>query len=159
MGNDMGYKNPLLDLPAGKALLNLPAKDRRRIELVMRDLRAQANVEAERSWKLRKGPMAAYFRAVSTYSRHLAHALSLKSDRTTEQDSADKVWLIIRTMCEEVGIEFIEGELDQNIQALASIQDSMRVKLGAARATLDAIANSLEDHELRPAAKAAYQNL
>lgn len=71
----MGYLNPLLNLPAGKALMSLPAEDRIRISAVLRELRAQANTEAENSWKRRKGPMAAYWRAVSTYARHLAHAL------------------------------------------------------------------------------------
>lgn len=75
----MGYINPLLKLPSGRALLDLPADDRARIETVMRELRDQANIEAENSWKRRKGPMAAYWRAVSTYARHLAHALSHKS--------------------------------------------------------------------------------
>lgn len=72
----MGYLNPLLRLPAGQALLNLPAEDRARIEAVMRDLRDQANTEAETAWKRRKGPMAAYWRAVATYARHIAHAVS-----------------------------------------------------------------------------------
>ncbi|WP_313317776.1 hypothetical protein [Pseudomonas sp.] len=72
----MGYINPLLKLPAGQALLELPPEDRARIEAVMRELRAQADAEAENSWIRRKGPMAAYWRAVSTYARHLAHALS-----------------------------------------------------------------------------------
>lgn len=71
----MGYINPLLELPAGKALLALPEADRRRIEAVFRELREQANVEAEKAWRRRKGPMAAYWRAVATYARHLAHAL------------------------------------------------------------------------------------
>jgi hypothetical protein len=72
----MRYINPLLKLPAGRALLKLPAEDRARIEAVLRELRAQADAEAENSWLRRKGPMAAYWRAVSTYARHLAHALS-----------------------------------------------------------------------------------
>jgi len=73
----MGYLNPLLNLPAGRALLDLPAEDRRRIEAVMRELRDQANQEAENAWRRRKGPMAAYWRATTeTYARHLAHALS-----------------------------------------------------------------------------------
>lgn len=71
----MGYINPLLELPAGKALLELPEADRQRIEAVFRELRVQANEEAEKAWRRRKGPMAAYWRAVATYSRHLAHAL------------------------------------------------------------------------------------
>nr|WP_288454610.1 hypothetical protein [uncultured Pseudomonas sp.] len=72
----MGYLNPLLKLPAGKALSALPAADRARIAAVMRELRTQANAEAEMAWSRRKGPMAAYWRAVSTYARHVAHALS-----------------------------------------------------------------------------------
>jgi hypothetical protein len=72
----MGYINPLLDLPAGRRLRALPPEQRRAIEQVMRELRDQANVEAENAWRRRKGPMAAYWRAVATYARHTAHALS-----------------------------------------------------------------------------------
>lgn len=72
----MGYFNPLLQLPAGQALLSLPESERRNIEAVMRALRDHANHEAEKAWKRRKGPMAAYWRAVATYARHLAHACS-----------------------------------------------------------------------------------
>lgn len=72
----MGYVNPLFKLPAGRKLLDLPVDQRRAIEAVMRELRDQANAEAENAWKRRKGPMAAYWRAVSTYARHVAHALS-----------------------------------------------------------------------------------
>lgn len=42
----------------------------------MRELRVQANHEAEVSWARRKGVIAAYWRAVATYARHLAHALT-----------------------------------------------------------------------------------
>lgn len=70
----MGYLNPLLRTPAGKAMQALPADQRASIEAVMRDLRDQANTEAEKAWKRRKGPMAAYWRAVATYARHVAHA-------------------------------------------------------------------------------------
>lgn len=72
----MGYINPLLRLPAGQALQQLPKADRERIEAVMRDLRDQANTEAETAWRRRKAPMAAYWRAVSTYARHVAHSLA-----------------------------------------------------------------------------------
>lgn len=72
----MGYINSLLNLPAGRDLLALPADQRKPLERVMRDLRDQANTEAENAWKRRKGPMAAYWLAVATYARHTAHALS-----------------------------------------------------------------------------------
>lgn len=71
----MGYINPLLKLPSTKRLQELPAEQRTCIEAVLRELRADADREAEKAWKKRKGPMAAYWRAVSTYARHTAHAL------------------------------------------------------------------------------------
>jgi len=74
----MGYENPLITLPALQELMELPIEDRRRIAKVFRDLRQQANAEAEKAWGNRKGPMAAYYRAMSTYSRHFAHALEKK---------------------------------------------------------------------------------
>lgn len=80
----MGYINPLLNLPAGRALVALPKAERSSIEAVMRQLRDQANLEAETAWRRRKGPMAAYWRAVATYARHIAHAVSVA------QPSVDK---------------------------------------------------------------------
>ena len=83
----MGYLNPLLRLPAGRALLELPTADRLRIAKVMRELRVQANSEAEKSWGRRKGFAAAYWRAVSTYARHVAHALTRKPERHEKADT------------------------------------------------------------------------
>ncbi|MGS0896861.1 hypothetical protein ACVBGC_30650 [Burkholderia stagnalis] len=71
----MGYINPLLKLPAARDLLALPPESRRAVASVLRALRTQANAEAEIAWSRRKGPMAAYWRAVATYARHLAHAI------------------------------------------------------------------------------------
>ena len=70
----MGYINPLLELPAGRELQALPVAERQRLARVLRELRTQANDEAEKAWARRKGPMAAYWRAVATYARHTAHA-------------------------------------------------------------------------------------
>lgn len=72
----MGYANPLLALPSAKKILALPPEQREPIEALFRELRAEADQLAEESWRKRKGPMAAYWRAVSTYARHVAHALS-----------------------------------------------------------------------------------
>jgi hypothetical protein len=71
----MGYINPLLRLPAAQKLMALPAEQRALLEDLLRELRAEADREAESAWRRRKGPMAAYWRAVATYARHVAHAL------------------------------------------------------------------------------------
>ncbi|WP_432263509.1 hypothetical protein [Cupriavidus sp. TMH.W2] len=71
----MGYINPLLKLAAGRQLLSLPTLQRLAVAKVCRGPREEANTEAEKAWERRKGPMAAYWRAVSTYARHLAHML------------------------------------------------------------------------------------
>ena len=73
----MGYINPLLKLPASKVLRELPPGQREALAQLMTDLRHQANEEAETCWRRRKAPMAAYWRAVSTYARHIAHCLRL----------------------------------------------------------------------------------
>lgn len=73
----MGYLNPLLKLPAAQALLALPSSpEKALIEQLFREIRGEANKLAEESWRKRKAPMAAYWRAVSTYARHVAHAIS-----------------------------------------------------------------------------------
>lgn len=70
--------NPLLKLPAATALLALPPEQREPLARLLTELRVQANEQAELAWKRRKGPMAAYWRAVSTYARHVAHVLRMK---------------------------------------------------------------------------------
>ncbi|WP_404995390.1 hypothetical protein [Cupriavidus pauculus] len=52
----MGYLNPLLALPAGRALQALPAAERAHLARLLRELRHQANTEAEKAWARRKGP-------------------------------------------------------------------------------------------------------
>ena len=67
-------RNPILGLPSAYRLEERPPEARRVLRDVLLELAAEANVEAERSWSKRKGPMAAYWRAVSTYAKHLARA-------------------------------------------------------------------------------------
>lgn len=71
----MGYINPLLRLSAAQQLLELPPEQRAALASLLRELRADADRQAEHAWRKRKGPMAAYWRAVATYARHTAHAL------------------------------------------------------------------------------------
>ncbi len=72
----MGYINPLLRLNAAQQILELPADQRTALASLLRELRADADRQAEHAWRKRKGPMAAYWRAVATYARHTAHALN-----------------------------------------------------------------------------------
>ena len=76
----MGYINPLLRLSAAQQLLELPPEQRVALSRLLRELRADADKQAERAWRKRKGPMTAYWRAVATYARHTAHALG-RGDR------------------------------------------------------------------------------
>ena len=54
----------------------------------MMDLRRQANDEAERA-ETPKGPMACYWRAVSTYARHVAHVLGHLGSVASDVDKAE----------------------------------------------------------------------
>lgn len=78
----MGYFNPLLRLPSAQTILALPDSPQKRLlEQLLRELRADADRVAEESWRRRKGIMGAYWRAVSTYARHCAHAFSRATAR------------------------------------------------------------------------------
>lgn len=77
----MGYDNPLFQLPAAKKLLELPLAQRMEIAALFSELRVQANEQAENAWARRKSPMAAYWRATSTYCRHYSHLLRQKDPR------------------------------------------------------------------------------
>lgn len=73
----MGYINPLLDMPEMQDLINNSSPgEKERLERLFRAIRFKANIEAETSWLRRKAPMATYWRAVSTYARHIAHAFT-----------------------------------------------------------------------------------
>lgn len=86
----MGYINPLLNLNAAQQLLELPADQRAALASLLRELRADADRQAENAWRKRKGPMAAYWRAVATYTRHTAHALNVASGRAVTRRKAPR---------------------------------------------------------------------
>jgi len=68
-------RNPVLRLPAARGIMALPANQRRPLGILLRELSAQAAEDAHRSWKTNKGIMAAYWKAVSVYAKHLAHVV------------------------------------------------------------------------------------
>ena len=68
-------RNPLLGLPAMAELLALPEEQRAPLARLLRDVATQAHERAETSWRQRKAPMAAYWRAVGVYAGHTARAI------------------------------------------------------------------------------------
>ena len=68
-------RNPITALPAARAILALPIEQRRPIGILLRQLAAEADAKAEDAWQHRKGIMAAYWRAVCTYAKHIARAV------------------------------------------------------------------------------------
>lgn len=81
-------RNPVLLLPAAQGILALPIEARRPLGLLLRQLADQANDGAHRSIKRNKFVMAAYWKAVSVYAKHLARVIDPASARrplTTKQ--------------------------------------------------------------------------
>lgn len=71
----MSLPNPLMDLPAFAALKRLSPASRVALRAILRDLALDARARADLSWRRHKGPMAAYWRAVSVYAGHAARGL------------------------------------------------------------------------------------
>lgn len=74
-------RNPLLQLPALRAILALDIDTRLALRTLLLDLRDDARRRAEKSWRTRKPPMEAYWAAVAVYSGHLARCLAEKGKR------------------------------------------------------------------------------
>jgi len=68
-------RNPVLALPAARALQALDPRTRAILADLLADLAADAAHRAQRSWAQHKGIMAAYWKAVSVYARHIRRAL------------------------------------------------------------------------------------
>ena len=73
--NQPQVRNPLLGLPAMAQLQALPADQRAPLAALLRQVRLDAHQRADKAWRQRKGPMAAYWRAVAVYAGHTARAL------------------------------------------------------------------------------------
>jgi hypothetical protein len=73
--NRIDVRNPVLALPSIARLQALPPDTRELLVEVLRDLRSDAAARAEKSWRQNKGPMAAYWKAVSVYALHIGRCL------------------------------------------------------------------------------------
>ena len=68
-------RNPMLALEATARLQELPAEQRALLAELLEELATDAHARAEEAWRRRKGPMAAYWRAVGVYGRHTSRAI------------------------------------------------------------------------------------
>jgi hypothetical protein len=66
----MDVRNPLLSLPAAQAIQDLSQPAREALGDLLGQLSRDAAERAEKAWKKSKGPMAAYWKAVSVYAKH-----------------------------------------------------------------------------------------
>lgn len=84
-------RNPILRLEAARSICALPVETRRPLGILLRQLADQASEQATASWKSNKGIMAAYWKAVSVYAKHLAHVIDPASARRpSSSPSADR---------------------------------------------------------------------
>lgn len=70
--NRPDVRNPLLALPAAKAIAALPDDARHALRKLLTDIRSDARARAEKCWRQHKAPMAAYWKAVAVYAGHTA---------------------------------------------------------------------------------------
>jgi len=68
-------RNPVLALPAARALQALPPEVREHLAQLLGELAADAQGRATVAWQTHKAPMAAYWKACAVYSGHLRRVL------------------------------------------------------------------------------------
>ena len=68
--NRRGFLASLLALPAAQRVTSLPPEARAALRFLLLDIRADAQVRAEKCWRKHKAPMAAYWKAVAVYAGH-----------------------------------------------------------------------------------------
>lgn len=73
-------RNPILALPAARALDSLPGPARAALEQILREIQIDARLRAEKAWRTHKAPMALYWKAVSVYSGHIARAIARSAE-------------------------------------------------------------------------------
>lgn len=81
-GARVDVRNPIVLLPEAQALAaTMTPEQRRAFGDLMRAMAREADKQAEKAWRKRKGPMAAYWRAGCTYMKHIARAIDPRSTR------------------------------------------------------------------------------
>lgn len=65
-------RNPVLGLPSARLFAALPLDSRMALAAFLSELRRDAAVRAQQSWKSHKAPMALYWKVVAVWAGHLA---------------------------------------------------------------------------------------
>lgn len=73
--NQLEVRNPVLGLAAFKQFAALHPDALHALAELLDEIRVDAARRAEHSWRTRKAPMAAYWRAVSVYAGHIRRAI------------------------------------------------------------------------------------
>ena len=68
-------RNPILTLPSVARLRALSPEARLALQDILLDIQNDARLRAERSWRSRKPPVAAYWAACGVYAGHIARAI------------------------------------------------------------------------------------
>lgn len=68
-------RNPILTLPSVARLRALSPDARLALQDILLDIQSDARQRAERSWRSRKPPVAAYWAACGVYAGHIARAI------------------------------------------------------------------------------------
>lgn len=63
-------RNPLFQLSCAKKFKLLDENSQKLLRILLSELAADAKLKAQKAWDSHKGPMAAYWKAVSVYAAH-----------------------------------------------------------------------------------------
>jgi hypothetical protein len=72
-------RNPVLRLKATKRIFEMPRDQQEIWYDILKEMSAEARVEAERLWRKPKAPMAGYHKALAVYAGHFAKVIGRRA--------------------------------------------------------------------------------
>lgn len=122
-------RNPLLSLPAARRIGELPIEARQAFAEILLELSTAARTRAEESWRKNKGPMAAYWKAVSVYAKHARALARLPPTRVVDlkQLVANLGWVSVadEARLPHVPVSlWLDGEADLAEDARVAIREA-----------------------------------
>lgn len=131
-------RNPILSLEAAQKIAALPEPAREALGELLNEIRADARVRAEKCWRTRKPPLAAYWQACSVYAGHIARLTRKSFNRAVfEEVAAEREALAAERLSlarENAALTSLVVEAARHREVPVALGQAWLARLGAVKA-------------------------